>query len=286
MPSCSSISPALVRVSMFSAAFAMLVCGCPGPLYAAAELALHRRHVHDVLTAGRRRGHRRAQPAHQDERRGLVAQLHLEQFHRVDLVHPLGPAVHRRGVGQQTTGVDRGPGGDPLRRRAARNQGQLGHAPVVTACGAGCSARLPASACGWASLTWSNVITSTSSGGGVRSASTSAAYEPGGAAHRLGRVVDQDVQRALRGHRVGQRDDLSRVAQVDAHDAQPVQPVGAVVHRGEAAHGVVRKAGGDRRVRAVAQQPQRDVHADLGAPAGEQGAARRSGRCGRRAWPG
>jgi hypothetical protein len=34
MPSCSSISAALVRVSMFSAAFAMLVCGCPGPLYA------------------------------------------------------------------------------------------------------------------------------------------------------------------------------------------------------------------------------------------------------------
>ena len=39
---------------------------------------------------------------------------------------------------------------------------------------------------------------------------------------------------------------------------------------GEAAHRVVREAGGDRRVGAVAQQPQRDVHADLRAPAGEQ----------------
>ena len=32
MPSVSSSSRALVRVSMFSAAFAMFVCGCPGPL--------------------------------------------------------------------------------------------------------------------------------------------------------------------------------------------------------------------------------------------------------------
>ena len=91
-----------------------------------------------------------------------------------------------------------------------------------------------------------------------------------GAAHRLRGVVDQDVQRALRGDGVGERDDLSGVAQVDADDAQPVQPVGAVGHRGEAAHGVVRKAGGDGRVGAVAEQSQRDVHADLGAATGEQ----------------
>ena len=91
-------------------------------------------------------------------------------------------------------------------------------------------------------------------------------------AHRLRGVVDQDVQRALRGHGVRERDDLSGVPQVDAHDAQPVQPVGTVGHRGEAAHGVVREAGGDGRVGAVAEQSQRDVHADLGAAAGEQGA--------------
>ena len=39
---------------------------------------------------------------------------------------------------------------------------------------------------------------------------------------------------------------------------------------GEPADGVARETGGDRGVRAVAQQPQRDVHADLGAAAGEQ----------------
>ena len=94
----------------------------------------------------------------------------------------------------------------------------------------------------------------------------------GGSAHRLGGVVDQNVQRALRGDGVRKRDDLSGVAKVDPDDAQPVQPVGAVGHRGEAAHGIVRKAGGDRRVGAVAEQSQRDIHADLGAATGEQGA--------------
>jgi hypothetical protein len=39
---------------------------------------------------------------------------------------------------------------------------------------------------------------------------------------------------------------------------------------GEPAHGIAREAGRDRGVRAVAQQTQRDVHADLGAPPGEQ----------------
>ena len=94
----------------------------------------------------------------------------------------------------------------------------------------------------------------------------------GSPAHRLGGVVDQDVQRALRGHGVRERDDLGWVAQVDAHDAQPVQPVGAIGHHREAAHGVVRKTGGDGRVGAVAEQSQRDIHADLRAATGEQGA--------------
>ena len=91
-----------------------------------------------------------------------------------------------------------------------------------------------------------------------------------GAAHRLRGVVDQNVQRTLRRHGVRERDDLSGVTQVDAHDAQSVQPVGAVAHRGEAAHGVVGKAGGDCRVGAVAEQSQRDIHTDLGAAAREQ----------------
>lgn len=69
---------------------------------------------------------------------------------------------------------------------------------------------------------------------------------------------------------IGQGDHLGRVAQIYSDDAQPVQPVGAVVHRGETPDRVVGEARGDGRVRAVAQQPERDVHADLGAAAGEQ----------------
>lgn len=89
-------------------------------------------------------------------------------------------------------------------------------------------------------------------------------------AHGLGGVVDQDVQRTLLRDLVGERDDLAGVAQVDADDLQAVDPVRGVVHRLEAADGVLREARGDRGVGAVAQQPQRDVHADLGAAAGEQ----------------
>ena len=50
----------------------------------------------------------------------------------------------------------------------------------------------------------------------------------GGAADRLGGVVDEHVQRAARGDGVGQADHLRRVAEVDADDAQPVQPLGRV----------------------------------------------------------
>ena len=93
------------------------------------------------------------------------------------------------------------------------------------------------------------------------------------AADGLAGVVDEDVERPAGGDLVGERDDLRGVAQVDADDPQALQPVLAVGHRGEAARGVARKARRDRRVGAVAQQPQRDVHADLRAPAGEQRAA-------------
>ena len=92
----------------------------------------------------------------------------------------------------------------------------------------------------------------------------------GGAPHRLGGVVDQDVQRARGGDLVGQVHDLCRVAQVDADDAQAVQPLRRVGLRGEAAHGVLGEAGGDGQVGAVAKQPQRDVHADFRPPTGEQ----------------
>lgn len=91
----------------------------------------------------------------------------------------------------------------------------------------------------------------------------------------LRRVVDEDVERARLGDLLGEGHGLRRVPQVDADDLQAVDPVRRVVHGLETADGVLREARGDGGVRAVAQQPQRDVHADLGAAAGEQGALAR-----------
>ena len=91
--------------------------------------------------------------------------------------------------------------------------------------------------------------------------------------HRLRGVVDQDVQRPLCGDLVGQGHHLGRVTKIDADHPQPIQPVGTVVHRREAAHGVIGESGGDGGVRTVAQQPERDVHTDLRPPTGEQGGA-------------
>ena len=50
-----------------------------------------------------------------------------------------------------------------------------------------------------------------------------------------------------------------------------MNPVGAVLHRSEPADRVARKAGRDRRVGAVAQESERDVHPDLRPGAGQQG---------------
>ena len=102
-------------------------------LVAAAELALHRRDVDDVGAARGRRRHRGAQPADQDERRGLVAELDLEQLDRVDLVDDLAPAVVRVQVGDEAAGVDRGAGGDPLGRGRAGRQRQRGQRRAASA---------------------------------------------------------------------------------------------------------------------------------------------------------
>jgi len=92
----------------------------------------------------------------------------------------------------------------------------------------------------------------------------------GGAPYRLCRVVDQDVQWSKVYDRIGQGNYLRRVSQVDTDDPRPVDPVGVVLHRHEAADGVVGEPGGDGGVSPVAEQTQRNVHADLGAAAGEQ----------------
>lgn len=177
-----------------------------------------------------------------------LQQLHFEQLHRVDLVHALGPTVHRRGVGQKATRVDGSPGGDPLRRGAARGQGQLGQCVrggvLAEAPGQGMRMRVTDV------IEGDDVDQRRRRGAlglhqrGIRARRTT---------HRLCRVVDQDVQRPLRGHLVGEGNHLGRVTQVDPHDPQPVQPVAAVLHRGEAAHRVVGKPGGYRGVRPITQ---------------------------------
>ena len=91
-----------------------------------------------------------------------------------------------------------------------------------------------------------------------------------GAPHGLRRIVDEDVERAARGDVFGQSQDLRRVAQVDPDDLEPVQPVGGVRKAREPADGVAGKTRRDRGVGTVAEQAQRDVHADLRAAPGEQ----------------
>ena len=184
---------------------------------------------------------RGAQAADEDERRRHVAELDLEHLDGVDLVDALGPAVVVDVVGHEPAGVDRGRAGGE-RERGHRVQivrgAELQHVRRVRERFglAGDQQRV-----------------------GV-----------GRAAHGLRGVVDQDVERTVGRDRVGELDDLPGLAQVDADDVQAVEPVAAVGHRREAARRVLREAGRDRRVRAVAQQPQRDVHADLRAPAREQ----------------
>ena len=59
---------------------------------------------------------------------------------------------------------------------------------------------------------------------------------------------------------------------LDPGDAEPMDPVGAVLHGREPADRVAREARRDRRVGSVAQEPQRDVHADLRPATGQQSA--------------
>ena len=71
------------------------------------------------MRRARRGGEGGAQAADEDERRGLVAQLHLEQLDRVDLLDVLDPGVDGVEVGHEAAGVDRHAGRDPLGRRAS-----------------------------------------------------------------------------------------------------------------------------------------------------------------------
>src|SRR5690606_7396958 len=51
---------------------------------------------------------------------------------------------------------------------------------------------------------------------------------PAGAPYGLCRVVDEDVERALLSNRVGERDDLGGVAEIDADDAEATDPFAGI----------------------------------------------------------
>ena len=75
--------------------------------------------------------------------------------------------------------------------------------------------------------------------------------ERGRAAHRLARVVDDEVEPAARGVEVAaERLDARRVAQVEAEDLEPVAPVVEVGLARVPQRGVAREAGGDDERRA------------------------------------
>ena len=84
---------------------------------------------------------------------------------------------------------------------------------------------------------------------------------------RLRRVVDQDIEHVARcSQAVAEPDDLPRVAQVDADDGEPVEPLRALRNREVLAHRVVGEPAGHSDMRPVAQQHQRQLEADLTRP--------------------
>ena len=241
----------------------------PRPLVTPREVALHRRYVHHVLAPGRRGTHCGPQPRQQNERRHAVTQLHLKQFQRVDLVDRLHPAVGVDEVGQQPTGVDGGTVDDPVRGGRTGGQGQR-HQRVCGGLGtlsqrqgmgmqlAGIPHRRNRNTCSGAAER--RLFCVNQGRVGARAA-----------ADRLGGIVDQNVQRSLRGNFIGETSHLGRITQVDTHDAQPVEPTRRIGQLGESARRVPRESGGDREAGTVAQQHQGDVHADLGAATGQHG---------------
>ena len=221
-----------------------------------------------------RGGQRRAQPADEDEGRRRVAQLHLQQLQRIDLVDVLDPAVARVQVRHQATRVDRAAQRDPLGRGRPDGQRQRRQRLGRRAS----SARAPACARSTVCRAHARLdLAAEAAQAGQRAFGQRRALGFDQRRVGLGRapdglrgVVDQDVQRPSRADRVGERHDLRGVAQVDADDVQTIEPLAAVRHRREAPDRVVGKARRDRRLGAVAQQPQGDVHADLRPPAGQQ----------------
>jgi len=57
--------------------------------------------------------------------RGSGCTAEPRQFHRVDLVHALGPTVDRRGIAAAATESISGARGDPVRRALGASEGQF-----------------------------------------------------------------------------------------------------------------------------------------------------------------
>ena len=258
----------------------------PGALVSAGKLALHGRDVHDVFAPRAAGGQCRAQARGQQEGRGDIAQLHFQHLQRVHVPQDLGPRVLGNHVGDQASGVDGSACGDPLQRCRPGFHGQVCQLLRVVAAqlcrgeqgrvfepeGTGQGLGVLGRRVGFAPEFRAAVAGEQFAAQRLLLGFDQVLVGVGGAPHGLGRVVDQDVQRAFGGDAVGQGDDLGGVAQIDADNAQSVQPLAAVFDGGEAPGGVFGEARGDGGVRPVAQQPQGDMHADFCPSAGEQGA--------------
>ena len=174
-----------------------------------------------------------------------------------------------RDVGHQAAGVDRAPSRSARVGASARSAPAR---PARAASSVGVLGERGGRARGWASRAWPKVRSPAAARRQRRAlAGDQRRVGAGRAAHGLGGVVDQDVERALRGDRVGERDDLApgRAGRcrrcAGGRSQSALSSIAAKRRAASRGKRVVIVVCG-----AVAQQPQRDVHADLRAPAGEQ----------------
>ena len=223
MPS-SSISLALVRVSMFSAAFAMLVCGWPGPLYArlnwpsiAETFTTYLRRAAAAAIDGRSRETRMngATELHSCTSRSSIGSTSSTVCTQLLVCARSGsrppasiamPRSMRSGdaepatsASELTSAADRFAAEASVRRRQRSGQGRrVSVAGLAEGHDVGQFTRRQCAGLGL----------------GER------AVGAGGAADRLRGVVDQDVERTLCGNGIGERHHLGGIAQVDADDPQ------------------------------------------------------------------
>ena len=276
---------------MFSAALAMLVCGCLSVFVPREKLPS----IAETLTMwpGSRAvaQHQRLELAAEDERRHRVDQ--------VDLQHLGGRRPPRASAARCSSRAGppaagprpAGPAGKSVRacrppargRRAAATARRTSGCPAPGRCCASVGTSAEASAPPRAER---RVAPPRRTPRGRRAAGAASAgssldaaqlalqqvrVEAGRTAHRLRRVVDEDVQPVVRLLDVP-REELhaGRVPQVEPVDLQPVRPVREVGLARVALRRVVGEAGGGDDLRARAQQHQRRLVADLHARAGDQ----------------